>query len=480
MGENPPSYMSSPAPTVKLKRSLGLLDVVLFFVITGSNLQWVATAAAAGASSVAVWIIGCLAMFVPLSIAVVYLNSVYPEEGGLYMWSKHAFGPFSGFMTGWTYWTTNLPYFPALLYFMVGNALYIAPGGEALRTSAMFFIACSIGGLALGTVLNIFGLDVEKWLNNAGAIARWTVTILLIGIGIYAWNRFGAATPINSQTLRPTASVKDLIFWSTIAFAWVGPESISCIAGEIKNPRRSIPLGLAIAAPLIGGIYILGTIAVLAAIKADSVNSQYGVVQAIESVASRAGWSFLTPVAAVLVAISCMGSVGAWLGSVARLPFVAGLDAYLPSAFGKMHPKYGSPVVSLLSQFALAAIVIVLGQSGTNVHGAYDVLVSMTVLVTMVPFLFVFSAAIKVRARSIGITIPGGHATVIVTSIVGLLTTIFAIVFSTIPAADEPNKPLAVVKIVGLTLVLLAIGAAFYGVAQWRRRAGRAFKTAEV
>ncbi|MBV8636535.1 MAG: APC family permease [Candidatus Eremiobacteraeota bacterium] len=453
-----------------LKRSLGLLDVVLFFVITGSNLQWVATAAAAGASSLSVWVIGCFAMFVPLAIAVIYLNSVYPEEGGLYVWAKHAFGPFSGFMTGWSYWTTNLPYFPALLYFMIGNALYVSPGGDALRTSASFFMLCSIGGLAIGTVLNIFGLDVEKWLNNVGAVARWTVTLLLIGVGIYAWHRFGAATPINVHTIRPTVSVKDLIFWSTIAFAWTGPESISLIAGEIKNPRRTIPLGIAIGAPLIGGIYILGTIAVLVAVNADAVNSQYGVVQAIESIASRAGWAILTPAAAVLVAISCMGSVGAWLGSVARLPFVAGIDAYLPSAFGKMHPKYDSPVVSLLTQFVLAAIVVVLGQGGTSVHGAYDVLVSMTVLVTMVPFLLIFSSAIKVRAPGIGVSIPGGHKTVVAASIVGLMTTIFAIIFSTIPAADEPNKPLAVLKIVGLTLVLLAVGAAFYGVAEWRRR----------
>ncbi len=468
--------MASPVETVHLKRSLGLLDVVLFFVITGSNLQWCATAAAAGASSVTVWIIGCFAMFVPLAIAVIYLNSVYPEEGGLYMWSKHAFGSFSGFMTGWSYWTTNLPYFPALLYFMVGNALYISPGGVGLRTSASFFMLCSIGGLAIGTVLNIFGLDVEKWLNNVGAVARWSVTLLLIGVGIYAWNRFGSATPINVHSIRPTAGVKDLIFWSTIAFAWTGPESISLIAGEIRNPRRTIPLGIAIGAPFIGGIYILGTIAVLVAVNADSVNSQYGVVQAIEHIASRAGWSILTPAAAVLVAISCMGSVGAWLGSVARLPFVAGLDAYLPSAFGKMHPKYGSPVVSLLTQFVLAVLVIVVGQGGTSVHGAYDVLVSMTVLVTMVPFLFIFSSAIKVREPAVGVSIPGGHTSVVLASIVGLMTTIFAIVFSTIPSADEPNKPLAVIKIVGLTVVLLAVGAAVYAVAQWRRR--RASKTA--
>jgi amino acid transporter len=95
---------------MQLRRSLGPVDAVLFFVVAGSNLQWIAAAAAAGPSSLAVWLIGCLAMFVPLSIAVVFLSSHYPDEGGLYVWSKRAFGPFAGFITGWTYWASNLPY----------------------------------------------------------------------------------------------------------------------------------------------------------------------------------------------------------------------------------------------------------------------------------------------------------------------------------------------------------------------------------
>ena len=121
---------------MQLRRSLGPLDAVLFFVVAGSNLQWVAAAAAAGASSLSVWLIGCFAMFVPLSISVVFLSSHYPDEGGLYVWSKRAFGPFAGFMTGWTYWASNLPYFPALLYFAAGNALFIAGShGRALAGS---------------------------------------------------------------------------------------------------------------------------------------------------------------------------------------------------------------------------------------------------------------------------------------------------------------------------------------------------------
>lgn len=458
---------------MQLKRSLGLLDVVLFFVIAGSNLQWVATAASAGAGSISVWIIGCLAMFVPLSIAVVYLSSVYPDEGGIYVWSKRAFGNFSGFMTAWTYWSTNFPYFAALLYFMAGNALFAAPAGAALHASVPFFVSVSLAALAFGTVLNIFGLDVEKWLNNIGAIARWIVTLVLIGAGVYAWNRFGPATQLNVASMAPGFGVKDLIFWSTIAFAWVGPESISCIAGEVKDPRRSIPLGLAIAAPLICGIYVLGTLSVLAAVKPQAVDPLFGVMQTIQHVADAAAWRFVTPVAAILVAISVLGSLGAWLGSLARLPFVAGIDAYLPRAFATMHPKYHSPIASLLTQGVLAAIVIFVGQGGTSVSGAYEVLVGMTVLVTMVPFLFMFCAAIKIRepVPPGSARIPGGHRTVVVASVVGLFTTVASMVLSAIPSADEPNKPLAVAKIVGLTLVLLAAGAAFYLAAErWRRK----------
>ncbi len=401
---------------MQLRRTLGLPDVVLFFVVAGSNLQWVATAAAAGASSIPVWAIGILAMFAPLSIAVVFLSSHYPDEGGLYVWSKRAFGPFAGFITGWTYWTSNLPYFPALLYFAAGNALFIGgSNGGALSASPAYFIAVAIAGLALATIVNIYGLQVGKWLNNAGAVSRWVATLLLVALGGLAWWKFGSATPINATTMRPGLQIKDLIFWSVIAFAWTGPESLPFMGGEVKRPRRTIPLGLALAAPAIAVIYILGTLGVLATLVPHAVNPSSGVMQAIEHVATRFGWTALTPVAALLVAVSCIGSCGAWLGAVARIPFVAGIDRYLPAGFGRMHPRWGSPVAALVTQASIAAIFIFLGQGGTSVRGAYDVLVSSTVIITLVPFLFLFGAALKLRAEKWTpemVRIPGGDWTV--------------------------------------------------------------------
>ena len=451
---------------MQLRRTLGLPDVVLFFVVAGSNLQWVATAAAAGASSIPVWLIGAAVMFAPLSIAVVFLSSHHPDEGGLYVWSKRAFGPFAGFITGWTYWASNLPYFPALLYFAAGNALFIGgSNGAALSASPAYFIVVALAGLALATIVNIYGLQVGKWLNNAGAISRWVVTLLLVTLGALTWWKFGPATPINAATMRPGLQIKDVIFWSVIAFAWTGPEALPFMGGEIKRPRRTIPLGLALAAPAIAVIYIVGTLCVLAALVPHAVNPSSGVMQAIEHVATRFGWTALTPIAAALVALSCVGSAGAWLGAVARIPFVAGIDHYLPAGFGRMHPRWGSPVTALVTQAGIAAIFIFLGQSGTSVRGAYDVLVSSTVVITLVPFLFLFASALKLRAERWTaelVPIPGGKWTVAIAALLGLATTVTAIVFAGFPADDDPNKALAVVKVIGLTAMVLFSGVAIY------------------
>src|SRR5579884_277547 len=447
---------------MKLRRSLTLFDVALFFAIVCTNLQWVATAAAAGPTSLPVWLIGCAAMFVPVSVAVMWLSSKYPEEGGMYMWAKRAFGPFAGFVTGWTYWCTNLPYFPALLYFTAGNALFITGAhADRLSGSPAYFIAVSLGCFLIATIVNVLGLDIGKWLTNVGAFSRFAVTFTLIGLGAYAWIKFGPATQMTAHTMRPSLQIKDLIFWSVIAFAWTGPESAPLMAGEVKNARRTLPLGLAIAAVPIAAIYILGTASVLAALPAARVSGLYGVMQAIQSVSNAIHLPALTSFAALLVTISCLASVGAWLGAVARLPFVAGIDRYLPDAFGRMHPRWHSPVAAILTQVGLSTVFIILGQGGTSVKGAYDVLVSSTVLITMVPFLLLFASAIRLRATPL----------VTLAAVVGLFTTVSSLVLSAFPAPDEPNKALAVAKIVGLTAIMLGSGVVLYYFGSRRQQA---------
>ena len=453
----------TPGPA-GLKRALGLRDVVLLFVTTGTNLQWVAAAGAAGPSALTVWVLGAFAMFIPLAACVLEMTSRHPEEGGLYVWSRTAFGPFAGFITGWTYWCSNLPYFPGLLYFAAGNLLFV--GGERMRglsTSGAYFIAFSLLGLALATLLNVFGLELGKWLNNIGGITRWMATLVLMGIGGMAWASVGPATPITAASLVPGLSLRDLVFFSAIAFAWTGPETASFMGDEIQDPRRTVPRGLLMAAPMIAAIYLLGTLSVLVALPADEVTGLQGIMQAVDRAAARLGLDWVTPVAAVLMTVTALGSVGAWLEAVARIPFAAGLDRSLPAAFGRLHPRWGTPVNALLTQALLTVVFVVAGQAGTSVRGAYQVMISMTFLVTFIPFLFTFAATIKLATEPP----PAGgwrvrRRVLVPLAIVGFLTTACSIVLAALPAPGEPEKALAAAKVVGGTFVILGAGVVVY------------------
>src|ERR1043165_3750154 len=223
MTSTPPT---SSGPKSGLRRVLSFRDLFLYYSVTGFSLRWIATGAAAGPSALVIWVIAALGFFVPLVFTVLELSSRYPEEGGVYVWSKRAFGPFAGFITGWTYWGSNLPYLPGLLYFAAANVLFIGgPSWQRLSTNNVYFIAVATAGLAVAVTMNVVGLNVGKWLNNVGALASYVPVALLIVFAALSWRRFGSATPIDAHTLVPSTSLKDVIFWSTIAFAFGGVES---------------------------------------------------------------------------------------------------------------------------------------------------------------------------------------------------------------------------------------------------------------
>jgi glutamate:GABA antiporter len=456
-----------------LRRVLTFRDLFLFYIVTGFSLRWIATGAAAGPSALVIWIVAALGFFVPLVFSVLELSSRYPDEGGIYVWSKRAFGPFAAFMTGWTYWGSNLPYFPGLLYFAAANALFIGgPSWQGLSSNSGYFIAVAMSGLTLAVALNVVGLNVGKWLNNVGALASWIPALALLTLGIISWNRFGSATPMPPSALVPSTGLKDVIFWSTIAFAFGGVESASTMGEEIHDARRTIPRAVLAAGAVMTVLYILGTLSVLLAIPKEQVSGLQGISQAIQAMGEKVGIAWLAPVLAAFITLNALGGVGGWFAATARLPFVAGLDRFLPEAFGRLHPRWRTPYVALLVQAAIAALFIFLGQAGTSVRGAYDALVSMGIIAYFIPFLFMFAAMIKLQREPAGpevMRVPGGRPVAIAVASLGFAVTAISIVLACIPAYDEPNKLLAVVKVVGASVALIAIGAIVY--VAGRRRA---------
>jgi glutamate:GABA antiporter len=209
-------------------RAMDFRDLFLFYIVTGISLRWIATAATVGASAVGFWLVALCAFYLPLALSVMELSSRYPQEGGLYVWTKRAFGEFPGFMTGWSYWASNLPYYPAVLYFAASNALYIGPKSWlALSGNKTYFLLFALIGLALATFLNVAGLSVGKWLYNFGAIGTWLPIAILLAIAAAAWHLFGSATSYADYDETASAFPRcSLPFHHCLRSRWLGSRII--------------------------------------------------------------------------------------------------------------------------------------------------------------------------------------------------------------------------------------------------------------
>jgi glutamate:GABA antiporter len=463
----------TPGTQPELKRELGFRDLALFYVVSSLSLRWIATAAASGPSSIAVWLLALFGFFLPLAACVLELSSRYPQEGGLYVWAQRAFGDFSGFMSAWTYWMSNLPYFSAVLYFAAGSLLFAAGDrGKALAGESSYFMSFALIALGLITLLNMLGVKQGKWLNNAGAIGSSIPVLVLIVLGFLFWLRQGSATHFTWAAMTPHLSFKNAVFWSTIFYAFAGVECASFMGGEIKNTRRAVPRALVFAGILVTCGYILGTLAMLVAMPSDEINGLGGFMTAMAHMCNTLGVSWLAVAIALMITVSCLGAAGAYLSSTARLPFVAGIDNYLPAAFGRIHPRWNTPYIAVLVYGLTGMLFAFLGQAATSVKGAYDVLVSMSVITYFIPYLFLFAAMIRLQREPAGpdvIRVPGGKRVAIALALVGLVSTVITIGLSVIPADDEPNKPLAVFKTVGMTALLIAVGVIVYALGKRRQ-----------
>jgi len=461
---------ASPA----LKRSIRFRDLALFYVVSGLSVRWTAMAAAAGPSILVVWVAALVCFFVPLAASVMELSSRHPDEGGLYVWTREAFGPFSGFIAAWTYWMSNLPFFPGVLYFGAASALFaFGPGAQALARSPGYYVAFAVGWLAIITLLNIRGVDAGKWLNNFSALGALVPLAVLTLLAAACYGRFGSATHFDAGSLVPHLTLKNAVFWSSVFFAFGGVEAGSSMGDEIENPRRVIPRAILLGGSVLAIGYIAGTAALLVALPSEAVGGPDGFIAGIHIMSTRLGIAWLLAPMALFVALNAVGSAAAYLSSTSRLPFVAGIHHCLPPAFGWIHPRYRTPWVAI-GVYGLAGIcVTLLGQAGTSVRGAYEVLVSMAVISYFVPYLFLFGSMIRLQSRPAGPEVrrvPGGKPVAIMLGLVGLASTAMTILLSAVPADDEPNKPLALIKVVGGLILMVGTGMTVFLFSRWKTR----------
>jgi amino acid transporter len=469
--------MTIPAPVLvepksQLRKTMGFWDVLLFNIATVLGPRWIAAAGHNGTSSISLWIIAAVFFFVPGALVINELSSRFPQEGGLYAWSKEAFGDFHGFIAGWTYWIYTVFYFPGLLLASASMAAYIMGGrGAALAQDRTFLLSVSLSMLLVAVVLNIIGLNIGKWLQNAGGVGTYVPLVMLAVIAALVCFRHGSATHFTLQNMMPAWNWDTVNFWSQIAFAFTGLELVSAMSEEVRDPRRTLPRAVFGAGALIALMYIAGTFAILALVPAANLDPQSGVFSAITigSVALRLG--FLGILAAMLVTVGNAGGVGSTVAGIARVPFVVGIDRYLPAAFGRIHPRWKTPYISILVQAVVSGLILLLSQirSSAVIEG-YQLVVSAAIILYFIPFLYMFAAVIKLAARKDrkenphAVLVPGGIVGVWICGSLGFIVVLIGIVLSFFPPGGTGSTLGWELQLVGGTGVSVLLGLGLY----WR------------
>ena len=469
---------TAAAPTVAeaphLRRVLGRWDLVLLFVVAVFNLNVVPSIAANGGVTVWLWIISLLLFFWPQGIAVIELAHRYPGEGGVYLWAKEVFGDFHGFLSGWCYWTNNMMYVPTIMLYFVGVFVFVLGAGhESLADNKSFTLTASLVLLFLLVVLNILGLSVGKWLNNLGAIGTFFAAVVLVGLGVMIWLRFG--TTVTSADFRIPADPSFVLnSFGVICFGLVGLELASVMGDEIENPRKTLPGAVAWGGVLSGLLYIGATLTLLIAVSKSDISVLQGIVQAVGHMASRVGAGWIVAPFAFLLSISIAGIGSAWLGGSARIPFVAGLDSYMPSWLGRIHPKYATPYAALIVHATVSLILVVINFSftGAGVQETFQKLLSLAVVLQLIPFLYMFGALLRIALGNAFVKGRYGKTTLILAGFSGFTTTVLGIALAFFPAQQIKSLRSYEIWMFGGTLFFIGLAAFFFFV-YGRRKAAR-------
>jgi len=456
-------------PKQQLRRVMGFWDVLLFCIASVLGPRWIATAARNGQSSISLWILAAILFFVPTAFIVVELSTRFPEEGGLYVWTKEAFGDFHGFVAGWTYWIYTGFYFPGLLLASAAMTAYVGGSKAAwLAESRTFLLAGSFALLLIAVFMNIIGLQIGKWLQNAGGVGTYVPLLMIVGVAFLLWSRHGSVTHFSWAGMMPNWNWDTVNFWPQLAFAFGGLELVSAMSEEVKNPQRTFPRAIFASGGMIAFMYIAGTVAVLVMLPSGTVDPKSGVFQAITLGSTALRMGAVGVIAAMLVTVGNAGGVGSTVAGVARIPFIVGIDRHLPVAFGKIHPRWKTPYISILVQAVISGIILLVAQINENTRGAYQMLVDAATILYFIPFIYMYAAVIKLYSRPdrrenrAAVVVPGGLFGVCLAGGLGLLIVSVGIVLSFIPPGDTSNKFLFEAKLVAGTVLSVLLGLVLY------------------
>jgi len=452
------------------KKELGLADLALTQVLFIIGLPWIGVAAKQGPSHVVLWLLAMLFFYIPSAAVVIYLNRIMPLEGGLYQWAKLGCNEFLGFLVAWNLWLFAILNTSEIGLQVTQYLRYVlGPEGEELTGRQWFIVAVNLAIIGALVVLTIVGLGVGKWVHKAGgALMLLTFAAILILPWLNrAQGSLAAYHPLSLEM--PVLSLMSLNLFGKMGFGALGGfEYVAIHSGECRDPVRTITRSVALAAPVIAGMFILGTSSVLALVPRDQID----LIAPIPQVLSEGFHSlrFGAPIAPVaIVALLCIrvAQSSVMFGGNTRLPMVAGWDRLLPDWFTRLHARYKTPVNSILFVGAATLALGIAGLIGVGKQEAFQLLWNASGVFYALTYLAMFAIPL-VGLRGIE---PRPAIWLKACALSGFLMTLLYVALSVVPIIEVESRLLFAIKLSGLILITNILGAAIFLAAGRRRRA---------
>jgi amino acid transporter len=458
--------------SVALKKPLGLFDLVLTQILFVVGSAWVGTAAKLGQAHLFFWLLAILLFYIPQAAVVIYLNRRMPLEGGIYQWAKLGFNEFAGFMVAWNLWLLSITVIALGGMFLTTNLSYALGPGAAWMPNNKWCVSLISFALVAGLGwTGVRGLSLGKWIHNIGAFAMLLVYGALIFLPLLAMARGELKTYQPLQLVAPAISVFYCfnIFSKLAVGALSGFEYVAILAGETRSPGRDIGRSVVIASPVIALMFILGTSSVLTFIGSNPIDLIGPVPQTLRlGLGSFPIAGAIASIGILLMTARSISSTSVHLTGSSRLPMVAGWDQLLPGWFSRLHPRYKTPVNSIVFVGAITLVIAIASQIGAGIQEAFQLVDNAANVFYGIVYLMLFAIPIA----GAGAIRSGAPIWLRIAAISGAAVSLIAIFFTVYPIIDVPNPLMFGAKIAAATIIANAIGVGIYIVGAKRRRTG--------
>jgi len=452
-----------------LKKPLGLFDLVLTQILFVVGSSWVGAAAKLGHAHLFFWLLAILLFYIPQAAVVIYLSNRMPLEGGIYQWAKLGFNEFAGFITAWNLWLLSITVIALGGMFTTTNISYAIGAAWMPNSKWCVSLISSVLVVGLGWAC-VRGLSLGKWLHNIGAFAMLMVYTALIFLPLLGLVRGELKSYQPLPLALPTISIFYClnIFTKLGVGALSGFEYVAILAGETRAPARDIGRSVIIAAPVIALMFILGTSSVLAFIQNSPIDLIGPVPQTLRlGLRSFPIAGAIASIGILLMTARTISSTSVHVTGSSRLPMVAGWDQLLPAWFSRLHPGYKTPINSIIFVGTLTIIIAVSSQIGTGIQEAFQLVDNAANVFYGIVYFMLFAIPLF-GATAIRF---GAPIWLRIAAICGAGVSLLAIFFTVYPIIDVPSPLIFGAKIIAVSVIANAIGAAIFAIGERKRRA---------